>query len=119
MTDFEDKMEMQDARIQIESWQRRQFPDATLDGAGRHLLKELAEACEELADVFFLAVQCENLGGVPIGLPEMCWRTISEFGLVPEEVILAKLAKNKQRDWPKKPADDGCYHHIEGAKDEG
>lgn len=111
--------EMVSVQENINQWRLQQFPDATLHGADKHLKKEINEALEELADVFFLSTQCEALGGVPMGIPELCWRMISEFGFNPEQVILAKLAKNKQRDWPKKPADDGCYHHQKEASGEG
>jgi len=108
---IEDSALLKCLQIEINEWQRRQFPDATLDGAGNHLIKECAEAAEELADVFFLASQCEALGGMPVGLPERCWQGIKELGLLPEKVIYAKLEKNRLRKWPSKPAEDGCYHH--------
>lgn len=95
----------------IREWQQVRFPQSTLDGASRHLEEELDEACEEIADVFFLATQCEDLGGVPVGLPERAWEMMWRLGRDPMRVILAKLAKNKDRKWPEKPAGDGCYHH--------
>ena len=108
---IEDSALLKCLQIEINEWQRRQFPDATLEGAGNHLIKECAEAAEELADVFFLATQCEALGGMPVGLPERCWQAIKDLGLLPEKVIHAKLEKNRKRKWPRKPAEDGCYHH--------
>ena len=115
---IEDSALLKCMQIEITEWQRKQFPDAELKGAGMHLLKECAEAAEELADVFFLASQCERLGGVPIGLPEMCWQAIKDLGLMPEQIIYKKLEKNRLRKWPSKPAADGCYHHTAEAGDD-
>ena len=103
-------------QIEIGEWQRKQFPDATLEGAGAHFIKEASEAAEELADCFFMATQCENLGGIPFGIPQLCWAMIDRMGFCAEAVIRAKLEKNKRREWPAKPAADGCYHHTEEAK---
>lgn len=113
MIDEQSKVEMQMCRIQIEEWQRKQFPGATLQGAGAHLLQEVEEACEELADCFFMAVQCENLGGAPMGLPLAIWEMMEALGAIPERVILAKLARNKERKWPEFPGADGVYNHEE------
>lgn len=112
------KQAIQITQSAIREWRRAQFPDATLEGAARHLAKELDEACEELADVFFLASQCEELGGVPVGLPERAWDMIQRLGRCPPDVIFAKLAKNKRRKWPAKPDKDGIYEAAE-AEDEG
>ena len=100
----------------IREWRRAQFPDATLEGASRHLAREIDEACEELADVFFLASQCEELGGVPVGLPERAWDMIQRLGRCPPDVIFAKLAKNKLRRWPATPDKDGIYEAAEDEK---
>lgn len=93
----------------IAEWQKIQFPNATLDGAGNHLMREIAEAAEELADCFFLASQCERLGGMPMNVPEFCWLAIKGLGYSPASVILAKLAKNQRRNWPKTPDANGVY----------
>lgn len=113
MIDPQSKVEMQLCRIEIETWQRKQFPGATLEGAGAHLLQEIEEACVELADCFFMAIQCENLGGAPMGLPETIWEMMEGLGCIPEKVIMAKLEHNKQRKWPTMPDDDGVFHHEE------
>lgn len=105
------KIEMTVCRIAIDEWQRQQFPDANLAGAGMHLVQEINEACEELADCFFMAVQCERLGGAKMGLPETVWEMMEGLGALPERVIMAKLEKNKQRKWPTTPDADGVYHH--------
>ena len=114
MIDDQSRVEMQMCRIEVETWQRKQFPNATLEGAGAHLLQEIEEACEELADCFFMAVQCENLGGAPMGLPLAIWEMMEGLGCIPERIIMAKLAKNKSRKWPETPNDQGVYNHEEG-----
>lgn len=100
---------MRKVQDQIDKWQMEQFPNATLKGAAEHLDRERAEATEELADCFFLATQCERLGGMPVCLPEVCWAAIQALGHSPEQVILDKLAKNKSRSWPEKPDVQGVY----------
>jgi hypothetical protein len=70
---------MRAVQKQIDEWQKMQFPNATLSGAGNHLHREMAEAAEELADCFFLSSQCQRLGGIPMGVPE--WACPSFAGL--------------------------------------
>ena len=108
MTD-EQLSTLRDVQRRIAMWQEAQFPDATLRGARVHLNREIDEACEELADVFFLASQCERLGGMPVLLPEIAWQAIVSLGRGPQQVILAKLAKNLARKWPEKPDAQGVY----------
>lgn len=108
MTD-EQLSTLRDIQRRIAMWQAAQFPDATLQGARVHLDREVDEACEELADVFFLASQCERLGGMPVLLPEIAWQAIVSLGRGPQQVILAKLAKNLARKWPEKPDASGVY----------
>lgn len=100
---------MHEVKARVEEWQQAQFPNATLDGASEHLAREMAEAAEELADCFFMSLQCERLGGMPVALPETCWAAIQSLGHSPASVILAKLAKNKERKWPANPDADGVY----------
>jgi hypothetical protein len=100
---------MRDIQRRIAMWQAAQFPDATLRGATVHLHREIEEACEELADVFFLASQCERLMGMPVCMPEIAWQAIASLGRNPSSVILAKLAKNLARKWPEKPDASGVY----------
>ena len=108
MSDEEIK-NLRDCQERINEWQKTQFPNTTLHGAGTHLMREIEEACEELADCFFLSSQCERLGGIPMGLPEYCWHVIKRLGHSPASVILAKLEKNKARKWPEKPDASGVY----------
>lgn len=108
---------MRDVQARIAEWQGEQFPHATLEGAAAHLSRELDEAAEELADCFFLSSQCERLGGMPVALPEACWSAIASIGLSPASVILAKLAKNRTRQWPTTPDGEGVYEALD-AKDE-
>lgn len=112
-----DIADIQSLQRRVDEWQRMQFPNADLDGAARHLLRELDEAMEELADVFFLASQCERLGGIKMGIPETAFHSIRMLGGSPVAVILAKLEKNKRRRWPTTPDEEGCYEAID-AKDE-
>jgi len=112
------KQAIQITQSAIREWRRAQFPDATLEGAAAHLSRELDEAAEELADVFFLASQCEDLGGVPMGLPERAWDMIQRLGRCPPDVIFAKLAKNMGRKWPARPDKDGIYEASEAENQE-
>jgi len=105
--------EIHNLQSRIAEWQTMQFPDATLDGAARHLMRELDESCEELADVFFLSSQCERLGGMKMGIPEIAYRSIQMLGGSPVAVILAKLDKNKRRNWPSTPDSEGVYEAID------
>lgn len=100
---------MHQVKARIAEWQAEQFPHATLAGAAEHLARELAEAAEELADCFFMASQCERLGGMPVVLPEQCWDAIMRLEHSPASVILAKLNKNKRRKWPASPDASGVY----------
>lgn len=100
---------MHKIKAMIAEWQEAQFPNATLQGAAEHLARETVEAAEELADCFFMAAQCERLGGMPVTLPEHCWDAIVALGHSPASVILAKLEKNKARKWPEKPDASGVY----------
>ena len=104
-----DDDEIEQLQAEIREWRLAQFPNATLAGAGNHLVAEIFEAAEELADCFFLSSQCQDLGGVPVGMPEFCYQAIRGFGLDPAVVIRAKLAKNKRRKWPTTPGDGGIY----------
>ena len=104
-----DDEEIEQLQAEIREWRLAQFPNATLPGAGNHLVKEIFEAAEELADCFFLSSQCQDLGGVPVGMPEFCYQAIRGFGLDPAKVIRAKLAKNKRRKWPSSPGEGGIY----------
>jgi len=107
--DERDDDEIEELQAEIREWRLAQFPNATLDGAANHLVKEIFEAAEELADCFFLSSQCQDLGGVPVGMPEFCYQAIRGFGLNPAAIIRAKLAKNKRRKWPDKPGEGGIY----------
>ena len=104
-----DDDEIEQLQAEIREWRLVQFPNATLSGAGNHLVAEIFEAAEELADWFFLSSQCQDLGGVPVGMPEFCYQAIRGFGLDPAVVIRAKLAKNKRRKWPTTPGEGGIY----------
>ncbi len=104
-----DDDEIEQLQAEIREWRLAQFPNATLAGAGNHLVAEIFEAAEELADCFFLSSQCQDLGGVPVGMPEFCFQAIRGLGLNPAMVIRAKLAKNKRRKWPSEPDEGGIY----------
>lgn len=104
-----DDDEIEELQAEIREWRLVQFPNATLSGAGNHLVAEIFEAAEELADCFFLSSQCQDLGGVPVGMPEFCFQAIRGLGLNPAMVIRAKLAKNKRRKWPSEPDEGGIY----------
>jgi NTP pyrophosphatase (non-canonical NTP hydrolase) len=98
---------LSEAAKEIDEWQRNhpQIGKATLGGALLKLEQEVAESCDaygyrseeelavELADVFFLLVQCCHL---------------SSTDLVGE--IRRKLEINKARVWAE-PAEDGTVSH--------
>lgn len=119
----EQMIALREVQTEINDWQLQQFPKATLSGVSIHLMKERAEAAEELADCFFLSSQCERLGGVPMGIPEFCWQAIHGLGYVPQDIIRGKLAKNKNRNWPETPDAHGVYEAQDDnenqAQDEG
>lgn len=90
--------------LEIAEWQAATFEGATREGAAAHLEQEAAEiriaapddVGEEIADAFFMIVQCASLAGVDL---------ISE--------VRAKLEKNRARKWPKAPDARGVFNHIE------
>ena len=114
----DDIEQMRAVQKQIDAWQKAQFPNAKLSGAGNHLHREMAEAAEELADCFFLSSQCQRLGGMPMGVPEFCWMAIRGLGYSPASVILGKLAKNKRRNWPENPDAQGVYEANDDDKEQ-
>lgn len=104
--------EMIDAQDKIREWQQKQFPDCTLYGAMAHLERERKEAAEELADVFHLATHAQTLGADTGALAILAWIAISNIGVDPASAVLGKLAKNKARQWPDTPDNDGVFSHI-------
>ena len=97
----------------VATWQRDTFPTASLAGASAHLVQEANEVRlavseqetnigEELADVFFLAVQCATLTGIDLA-----------------ECVRLKLTKNKARTWPTKPDEDGVFNHVDEGDTDG
>ena len=104
--------DLAECKKKIREWQAAQFPNATLYGAQAHLQRELAEAAEEMADVFHLATHCETMGADTGLMAVMAWIAIGNLGLDPADIIMSKLAKNQARKWPDTPDADGCFAHI-------
>jgi hypothetical protein len=108
-----DRVFIRELKDEILAWQAEQFPNAHVTGTRVHLEREIAEAIEELVDVFFLATQLEHMSGAPLDLTEKAYYAIKSIGGHADNAILAKLAKNKARRWPTMPDAEGCYEAID------
>lgn len=86
---------------QIIAWQAKTFPMVTLSAAFIHFYREVEELSEapfpgeEMADVFFLLLQCATKAGVNL-----------------TEEVAKKFEKNLKRTW-KAPDADGVVEHEE------
>ena len=112
-----DKLFIRELKDEVLAWQASQFPGSTPTGTRVHLKREIAEAIEELVDVFFLATQLEHMSGAPLDLTEKAYYAIKSIGGHADQAIRAKLEKNKRRRWPTMPDAEGVYEAID-AQDE-
>jgi hypothetical protein len=85
----------------IDEWQNKQFPTATVESKFEHLLEEIEEVREnpydpmELADCFLLIVGMMRKAGFDVST-----------------IVAEKLAINKSRKWGE-PNELGFSKHIE------
>jgi hypothetical protein len=112
-----DRVFIRELKDEVLAWQAEQFPNSTPTGTRVHLEREIAEAIEELVDVFFLSTQLEHMSGEPLELTDKAYYAIKSIGGHADNAIRAKLAKNKTRRWPTMPDGEGVYEAID-AQDE-
>lgn len=100
---------MNDTQRAVTEWGKATFPNATLAAVFAHLLEEVAELGDEIADT-----RLASTGSIAEECADVCMLVMQLAGLCGfdlEQEVLAKLEVNRAREWA--PVAGGYSKHLE------